>query len=130
MLQNYATFFNFCNRDMMNKNEQIILYVLRVIWNSSYKNQVIQDYYGEHLNIENLGKLISHPHASVRERVCGVIQNLTSLSDDNSAKFMQIGIMQSLCEKILKQKANEWHFETLLSALGILGNISSSQKMT
>ena len=130
MLQNYATFFNFCNRDMMNKNEQIILYVLRVIWNSSYKNQVIQDYYGEHLNIENLGKLISHPHASVRERVCGVIQNLTSLSDDNSAKFMQIGIMKSLCEKILKQKANEWHFETLLSALGILGNISSSQKMT
>ena len=47
--------------------------------------------------------MISHPHVSVRERVCGVIQNLTSLSDDNSEKFMSIGIMKSLSERIEQQ---------------------------
>ena len=36
--------------------------------------------------------------------------------------------MKSISEKILQE--SEWHVDTLLSALGILGNISSSQKMT
>jgi len=67
----------------------------------------LQELIGRNLDVNLLISFIESPHASIRERACGVIQNLTSLSNSNADLYATRGVLNKLLEIAMKFKPGQ-----------------------
>ena len=73
ILHYHQTFFSIANNLLKDSNEQLIIQILRVLWNSSFNNKFMQEYIVKHIDLESIVNFLDSYHLSIQERAAGVI---------------------------------------------------------